>query len=189
MSLWNLKFKTGGNVSEKLHACATCEMCALIIGIAKLLPNLLGRHRSRASDPVTINMRTVPAREVLDEPTHWKHEPKFDEHLASSPRSGSDWRRVGHQTLVHVSNAMVRQALVCGSSVGRIRQLVQFSNVVNMIQHLMNNHVCNMNQSLGNIPPQVTFLPSPLFIKLWFMFATCLFSTRWFMLPRWKLQT
>ena len=141
MSLWNVKFKTGDNVSETLHALATCEMCVLIISMAKLLPNLLGRHRSRASDPVTINMRTVPAREVLDEPTHWKHEPKFDEHLASSPRSGSDWRRVGHQTLVHVSNAMVRQALVCGSRVGRIRQLLQFSNVVNMIQTLMNNHV------------------------------------------------
>ena len=118
-------------------------MCVLIIGIAKLLPNLLGRHRSRASDPVTINMRTVPARGVLDEPTHWKHEPKFDGRLASSPRSGSNRRRVGHQTLVHVSNAMVRQALHCGSSIGRMNQSSMNERVVNMNRSLMSKRVGN----------------------------------------------
>ena len=139
MSLWNLKFKTGDNVSETLHALATCEMCVLIISMAKLLPNLLGRHRSRASDPVTINMRTVPAREVLDEPTHWKHEPKFDEHLASSPRSGSDWRRVGHQTLVHVNKTLVHVWHV----------LVQHTLV-----YASELEVANMNKSLMNMRVQ-----------------------------------
>ena len=54
---------------------------------------------------------------------------------------------------------------------------IPHKRIANMNQSLMNN------QSLGNIPPQVTLFAASLFIKHWFMLATLLFFKPRFMLP------